>query len=113
MEKCLAGSDDIPLRLTVREISDKVCVAYGIPESELTSPSQSRNISEARAVLGWLVRALDCATLSETGRFVSRDVGSISSAVRRLSNRMREAPKLAEKVRQMKENLGKLIILEA
>lgn len=54
MEKCLTGTGDMPLRLTITEIADAVCIVYGISEDELKSPSQSRKTSEARAVLGWL-----------------------------------------------------------
>jgi putative transposase len=79
---------------------------YGISETELKSPSQNRNISEARAVAGWLAQDLGCVTLSEVGRFVNRDVESISSAVRRLSDRMQEMPKLAERIRSIKTTLG-------
>lgn len=103
LEKCLSGTYGIPQRLTAREIVDKVCVLYEINETELKSPSQCRNISEARAVVGWLAQELGCVTLSEVGKLVDRDVGSISSAVRRLSNRMRELPELAERVRSLKE----------
>lgn len=113
MKKCYSGLDHMPLQLTVREIADEVCVVYGISEAELKSPSQSRNLSEARAVLGWLARESGCITLSEAGRYVKRDVGSISSAVRRLSDRMREVPALAERVELMKTTLGELAILEA
>lgn len=86
----------------LREIVNQVCVAYCYNETELKSPSQSRILSEARAVVGWLAQESGCVTLSEVGRIVSRDVGSISSAVRRLSDRMRDEPELAEKVKLLK-----------
>ena len=57
-------------------------------------------------MVGWLAQQSDCVTLSEVGKLVNRDVGSISSAVRRLSNRMREVPELAERVRSLKEVLA-------
>ena len=90
VDKCLSDSDDIPLRLTAREIVEKVCRVYDLEEAELKTQSQSRNISEARAVAAWLARELGCATLSEVAKLVNRDVGSISSAVRRLSTRMQQ-----------------------
>jgi hypothetical protein len=39
---------------------------------------------------------LGSATLSDIGKIVNRDVGSIRSAVRSLSDRMQEVPELAE-----------------
>jgi chromosomal replication initiation ATPase DnaA len=81
---------------------EKVCRVYKVDESSIKSPSQNRIASEARSVLGWLARELDCATLSEVARIVNRDVSSISSAVRRLSQRMQEVPELGERVRSLK-----------
>jgi len=102
MDKCLASCGDTPLRLTTREIVDKVCQAYNIDEAALKMQSQQRVASEARAVIGWLARELGCATLSDVGKLVNRDVGSISSAVRRLSYRMQEETELAERVHLLK-----------
>ena len=59
--------------------------------------------SEARAVIGWLARELGCATLSDVGKLVNRDVGSISSSVRRLSYRMQDDAELADRVRILKD----------
>jgi len=113
LEKCLSDSEKLPMRLTPQIFVDAVCRCYEISETELKSPSQCRNLSEARAVVGWLAQKFDCVTLSEVGAFVNRDVGSISSAVRRLSNRMSGVPELAERVRLLEAELGKLVILEA
>jgi len=103
MEKCLSRSGEalIPVRMA-REITDRVCAAYAIDATRITGPSQERMASEARAVVGWLARELGCATLTEVAKLVNRDVGSISSAVRRLSDRMRETPKLAARVKTLK-----------
>lgn len=105
VDKCLSCSGGIPLRLTAREIVEKVCRVYNLDEAELKTQSQSRNTSEARAVAGWLARELGCATLSDVAKLVNRDVGSISSAVRRLSDRMQEARELAERIRSLKAAL--------
>lgn len=103
IDKCLSGLENIPTRLTVKEIIERVCSVYNIGETELKSQSQCRNISEARAVAGWLAQELRCVTLSEVGKVTNRDVGSMSSAVRRLSSRMREEPELEKRVRLMKD----------
>ena len=102
LDKCLSGFGGIPMRLTAQEIADKVCLAYNIDETTLKTRSQQRVASEARAVVGWLARELGCVTLSDVGRLVNRDVGSISSAVRRLSDRMQEMPELAHRLRSLK-----------
>lgn len=101
-EKCLAGSDRLPLRLDAREIVAKVCQTYAIDEAEIKTASQSRKNAEARAVAGWLAKDLGCGTLSEVGMLVNRDVGSMSSAVRRLSERMVNDPQLAVQIQNIK-----------
>jgi REP element-mobilizing transposase RayT len=105
VDQCLSDSGGMRLRLTAKEIADRVCLAYNIDEGTLKTQSQQRVFSEARAVVGWLARELGCVTLSEVGKHVNRDVGSISSSVRRLSERMQEAPELADRVWSLKAAL--------
>ncbi len=105
VDKCLAGCGETVSRVTVKEIASAVCEDYNIDEAELKTKSQQRITSEARAVMGWLARELGCVTLSEVGRYVNRDVGSISSAVRRLSDRLPDMPKLAKRIRDLRARL--------
>lgn len=102
LDKCLSRLAGASVRLTVREVLESVCREYEIDEAAIKSPSQNRKASEARAVAGWLVREFDCATLSEAGRLLNRDVGSMSSAVRRLTERMQESSELAVRVQLLK-----------
>ena len=107
IEKCLAGSGGRHLRLTVKDITSAVCLAYNLDESTLKTKSQQRTISEARAMVGLLAHESGCVTLSDVGRYVNRDVGSISSAVRRLSERMQGLPELADRAKTLMTLLGK------
>ena len=114
LEKCLAEVGEIPCQLDVQDIVAAVCSAYGIDEPSIKSPSQDRISSEARAVVGWLARELSCSPLSEVGTYVNRDIGSISSGVRRLTERMSKNPALAAQVWSLKVGLeNKLGNLEA
>jgi hypothetical protein len=64
--------------------------------------------------VGWLAKEVGGVTLSAVAALVNRDVGSISSSVRRLSDRMQEFPELADRVRGLKDVLeGQLANLEA
>ncbi|OKY73772.1 MAG: transposase [Desulfobulbaceae bacterium DB1] len=101
MDRCLSGSGEMPLRLIAQQIIDQVCLAYHIDVSILKAKSQQRTASEARAMAGWLARESGCVTLSSIAKLVNRDVGSISSAVRRLSDRVQDDPVLAEKMRSL------------
>ena len=106
MNKCLCGTLDKPLRLTVQEIVSKVCLSYNIDETRLKATSQERVTSEARAVVGWLAYNSGGITLSEVGRFLSRDVGSISSSIRRLSGRIAEKPELTNRIKVLNDLLS-------
>lgn len=98
IDKCLSGSGGMAHPLTAQHIIDQVCLAYHLDVSLLSTRSQQRIASEARAVAGWLARESGCVTLSDVARLVNRDIGSISSAVRRLSDRMQDDPKLANRM---------------
>jgi hypothetical protein len=102
VDRCLSGCGEKSLRLTAQEIVDKVCEAYKIDEATLKAPSQQRLASEARAIVGWLAKEVGGVTLSAVASLVNRDIGSISSSVRRLSDRMQEFPELADRVRRIK-----------
>jgi REP element-mobilizing transposase RayT len=114
LDKCLSGSEMLPCQLSIQEIVNRVCRNYCIRVDMLQDPSQRRIASEARAVVGWLARELGYCTLSDVGRLFKRDVGSISSAVRRLSERMQKDSELVERVTVLKAELEtKLNNLEA
>ena len=98
MDKCLSGSGGMALHLTAQQIIEKVSLAYHLDADTLKAKSQQRIASEARAVAGWLARESGCVTLSDIARLVNRDVGSISSSVRRLSDRILEEPELAKRI---------------
>ena len=102
LEKCLVGSNRLPLRVNVQEIVAEVCRTYIIDEAVIKTASQNRKNAEARAVAGWLAKEMGCGTLSEVGMLVNRDVGSMSSAVRRLSDRMVNDPQLAVQMQKLK-----------
>jgi len=50
-------------------------------------PSQGRHLSSVRAMLAWAVAEFSDATLTDLGTLLSRDVSTLSSAVRRLKVR--------------------------
>ena len=105
MDKCLSGSEGIPLRVTAQQIIDKVCLAYNFDISVLKAKSQQRIASEARAMAGWLARESGSVTLSDVAKLVNRDVGSISSSVRRLTDRIQEDPELARRMMSLKAEI--------
>lgn len=105
MDKCLSASGGMPLHLTAQQIIDKVCFVYHIDSSVMKAKSQQRIASEARAVAGWLARESGCVTLSDVAKLVNRDVGSISSSVRRLTERIQEKPELANQMKSLRDEI--------
>ena len=112
--RCLTYNGEQTFRVTAQEIVAKVCAVYRINEAALKAQSQQRLVSEVRAVIGWLAKEVGGLTLSSVASLANRDVGSMSSAVRRLSGRMETVPELAIRVRALKAALeGYLVNLEA
>lgn len=105
MDKCLSGAGGTALRLTAQQIIETVSRAYHLDADILKTKSQQRIASEARAVAGWMARESGCVTLSAIAGLVNRDVGSISSAVRRLSERIPEDPELAGRISLLKSEI--------
>lgn len=79
-----------------------VCREYGLKERDIAAPGQERRPSEARAAVGWLAMASGSTTLTAVGRQFGRDVGSISSAVRRLTQRAANDRRLAARLDRMR-----------
>ncbi len=102
MNKCLSVGSAKPIRLTVQEVAATVCSAYQIDEGRLKAPSQERIASEARAVVGWLAYESGGITLSEVGRYLNRDVGSVSSSIRRLMDRIADKPEATDRLKALK-----------
>ncbi len=83
-----------------------MCAAYGLEEDELKASRQGRIASEARTIVGWLAMEFGCASLTEVGRRFNRDVGTMSSAVRRLIDRARDFEALREQMERLKSSSG-------
>ena len=93
------------VKRALRDILPKVCQVYGIEEAALKVPGQQRMPSEACAVLGWVARESGSASLTEAGRYVNRDVGTMSSSVRRLPARFPDEPDLQARVEKLQAGL--------
>jgi REP-associated tyrosine transposase len=79
---------------------------YGVEEAELKTVTQRRRLSEARAVVGWLVKGLGCGTLTEAGRRLNRDAGTMSSAAQRLVDRSEREPALKRRMERLRSSLS-------
>lgn len=112
-ERAISATGESTQRISLDRVVVKVLADYGIDQATLRGPSQQRNLAEARAMVAWLARETGAGNLAQVGKIVSRDAGSLSSAVRRLAERARRDVKLAVRLDAGKSELLKLANLEA
>jgi REP element-mobilizing transposase RayT len=113
VERVLVATGGPLRRVTLEQVAAQVVDAYGFDPATMRQPSQARRLAEARAALAWLARETGAGTMVQVGRLVHRDAGSLSSAVRRLSERAKDDAALAEKLAVAKSTLCQLANLEA
>ena len=91
--------------ISIGKVIQMVSREYGVEEKTLKTVAQKRDLSEARAVVGWLVMEWGCGTLTEAGRQLNRDVSTMSSAVKRLLDRFIQEPSLRKRLERLKSIL--------
>lgn len=96
------------IRPKLEDIVSLVCKENGIVQDHLSTAGQQRMFSESRAMIAWLARSTGGATLTEVGQTFNRDVGTVSSALRRLEQRALQDDVL--KIRM--ENLKRVLMKE-
>lgn len=97
---------DVPvLRPALDDIVALVCQTYGVEKADLINPSQKRQFAEARAMVAWLAKTFGSATLTEVGHCFHRDVGTMSSALRRLVQRAADVSELKERMEELQVKL--------
>jgi REP element-mobilizing transposase RayT len=102
------------VRPTLEPVVAVVCRNYHVDEGGLAGASQQRRLTEARAMIAWLARETQAASLTEVGKRCHRDVGTMSSALRRLEQRARDDVGIRERWTRLKAELEKnLANLEA
>ncbi len=84
------------------------CVAdyFDCDIERLKASDQERKLSRIRAFVAWAVVETSSSTLTELGVLLSRDVSTLSSAVRRLEEKGRKSDDLARIKRGLSEKLA-------
>jgi hypothetical protein len=91
IERALGALPDKPVRgVDLNGIVEYVCEGMQLTEQELRAAGKERRASKARALVGWLVFATQCATLSDVARRFNRDLSGISRGVSILERTARE-----------------------
>ena len=79
-------------------IIEQVAAHYGLDGAALAAPSRRRDAAEARAVAGYLVRTHGALSLSALAERFGRDLTTMSRAVGRLEQRMRQDRAVAARI---------------
>ena len=106
IEKVLAQAEGAPCKpIDAERLKEVVQREFGCTMAELAAGSQRQALSRARATMGWLAVQTGAATLTEVGRWVGRDVVTMSASVRRLGERAESLPELRIVLEKLRSEL--------
>ncbi len=94
-----------PLVTPIDGILSAVCEVYGLPLTDLTSPSRRRVLSEARAVATWLISEKPHLHVVRLSEWLHRDVSTLFHVVRRMKERIGYDSGLAERLEAVRKLL--------
>jgi putative transposase len=83
-------------KTTLDRIMLEVCKYFNVEVKDFSASGKDRQLSAARAMAGWLSLELGVGTLSDLSRRTGRDLTTLSAGVKRLQDRSKADPKLAE-----------------
>jgi putative transposase len=112
-QEVLEKESEKKVMLTIEDILAAAQESCGVTSDELLSPGQGFKISEARALAAWGVLSTNSGTLKELGKKLGRDMTSLSSAAKRLSERARKDNSVAAKMAAMKMAMDNFATLQA
>ncbi len=87
------------------EVLGAVCAQLGITEQALAAPGKGRPVSQARALIAWVVRRLPELSLQEVAQRLGRDISSLSAAATRLEQRAQEDTDLERTIALLRAEL--------
>jgi len=95
--------DKIPItEYSLDSCIETVCQHYDLEAAALSEPGSLHEPSEARAVIAWLMRNCGKESLTTLAQLFGRDISTMSSAVRRLEERMRQSDHLRATIGEIK-----------
>lgn len=92
-------------RCTLDEVFKAASQMYGVQVEEILALGKQRGVSEARAMICWLVREASHLSLTELSRQLNRELSSLSQAATRLIKRSKVNADLANRMVKMKSEL--------
>ncbi|CAI8829483.1 transposase [Methylocaldum szegediense] len=88
-------------QIKLESIISVVCAARKMDLDQVRGPDRGRAGAAARALIAFLALELGAATLTEVGNFFDRDISTLSTAVNRLRERMKQESELAAEVQRL------------
>jgi putative transposase len=97
--------EKIPSQVTLDQVLEKVSHSYGIEGDSLTSAGRQHRLSEARAMISWIVRETGHLSLTELSKRLNRDISSLSVSAQRLVEKSQLDKHLAKKMEEVRAAL--------
>lgn len=103
----LVYTEDLPRRITVAEIQQRVCEHFGVPLGAMTSARRCREEARPRQVAMALCKEFTPRSLPEIGRlFGNRDHTTVLHAIRQIEKLRKADTELDSSVRKLARDLA-------
>ena len=105
-EKALSkAAEKYSKKLLLEDVVEAVCAFYNIPIDIIAEPGRKRPASEARAAAALLVQEYDNLKLIALGKYLNRDLSTVSQAANRLRKRAAKDKILRKNIESIRKML--------
>ncbi len=101
----IKAGENSHLTVDVESLVRIVCEAYQISEKNVVAPGKHQPGAEARAVIAYLAQESRNPSLTDLGRYLGRDITTLSRSASRLYERLKNDQDLSSKLRRIKTTL--------
>lgn len=106
LEKQLGeDKEEAPVEITVEEIVQAIGRRWGKKISEIRSKRRTRQEAMIRAIAAYVGREVGGITLTETARYLRRDLATLSLGVRKLEEGLEKDARLRQRIRHLCKEL--------
>jgi len=102
-----AANERFEVKIGLEQLLSNVSRYYEMDIGRLRAAGKARKETEARAVTALLVQEYVCGTLTALAQIFNRDVTGLSSAVRRLEEKIMNSSEVAKRVVAIKAQIAK------
>lgn len=106
LEKQLGeDKEEVPVEIMVEEIVQAICRRWGKKISEIQSKRRTWQEAMIRAIAAYVGREVGGITLTETAKYLGRDLATLSLGVRRLEEGLDKDARLRQRIRHLCKEL--------